>query len=729
MYILSFQAESLVLRSIGPFYGQKEMLKEKILIVDDSEMNRSILADMLADEFEITEAENGVEAVSILQNHSNEYSLVLLDIVMPEMGGFDVLAVMNRFGWIEDVPVIMVSAETASEQIERAYELGATDFIMRPFDASIVHRRVVNTILLYAKQKKLVSIVEEQISEKEQNSSMMVDILSHIVEFRNGESGLHIQHVRTLTDLLLHKLCAVTDRYPLTEADISVISMASALHDIGKIGIDDKILNKPGRLTDEEFAVMKTHSAIGAQMLEDLPVHKNNPIVVRAYEICRWHHERYDGRGYPDGLKGDDIPISAQVVALADVYDALTSERVYKKAIPHDEAVDMILNGKCGSFNPVLLECLAQNALHVKNALSIDAQKTSKRQQIRSFADAVMQSKGGSASERTLRLLDYERMKHNFFAEMSEEIQFEYSAGTDILKLSPWGARKLGVPENIISPSENMALSALLGEGWWQRIGDLLNTTTPEKPECSREEQLLLGGEYRWYNIIIRAIWSDDNPPQITGAIGKAVDIHDARMRFNELKEKSIRDPLTGLLNRAGAREQIEPRIHGFPDHKYAFAIFDIDFFKLANDEHGHQFGDKVLSYIAQRLNHSIRQSDLCARIGGDEFLIFFEYDTDIHPIIARIFKALCGVIDGFEVHISMGVSEMQEEGESYEILFRRADQALYFSKRAGRAQYHLYDESMKDILTDREPDSDYEERYGESDPKDPKNPKNHETK
>ncbi len=679
------------------------MARERILIVDDSEMNRSILTDMLDSEFDITEAENGVQAVSILQKESTKFSLVLLDIVMPEMDGFDVLRVMNRFHWIEDVPVIMVSAETASTQIERAYELGATDFIMRPFDASIVHRRVVNTILLYAKQKKLLGIVEQQIYEKEQNSSFMVDILSHIVEFRNGESGLHIRHVRTLTDFLLRKLCEATDRYQLSETDISVISMASALHDIGKMGIDEKILNKPGRLTDEEFAVMKTHTTIGAKMLEDLPVHQSNPLVIRAYEICRWHHERYDGRGYPDGIKGDEIPISAQIVALADVYDALTSERVYKKAIPHEEAVKMILEGKCGCFNPLMLQCLKENADSIREALKLDLTDHSPRHQIRNFADAVIHSKGGGASERTLRLLDYERMKHNFYAAMSEEIQFEYTTETDILMLSPWGANRLGLPENIINPKSNMALSALLGEGWWQRIAADLQKTSPEKPETGREEQLLLGGEYRWHKIILRAIWSEETPATLTGVIGKAVDVHEAHTRFDELKEKSIRDPLTKLLNRAGVREQIEKKIQNYPTHKYALACFDIDFFKLANDEHGHLFGDKVLSYIAQRLDHSIRTSDLCARIGGDEFLILFEYDTDIGPIIARIFRALCGEIDGFTVNVSMGVYEMHEEGETYEELFHRADQALYFSKRSGRAQYHLYDDSMKDILTDSE--------------------------
>ena len=345
--------------------------KQKILIVDDSEMNRSILSDMLGDEYDILEAENGSEGVAVLQKHSTEISLVLLDIVMPEMDGFDVLNVMNKNGWIHDVPVIMISAERGSSHIDRAFDLGVTDFISRPFDTLIVHRRVVNTILLYAKQKKLVSLVADQIYEKEHSNSLMIEILSHIVEFRNGESGMHVRHVHTLTEIMLTTLMRKTDQYNLTQADISVISTASALHDIGKIAIPEEILNKPGRFTDEEFAIMKTHSMEGAKMLEALPFYQDEPLVKAAYEICRWHHERWDGRGYPDGLKGDEIPIGAQMVALADVYDALTSERVYKPALSHEKAIEMILNGECGTFNPLVMECLEDCADEIREEFQI----------------------------------------------------------------------------------------------------------------------------------------------------------------------------------------------------------------------------------------------------------------------------------------------------------------------------------------------------------------------
>lgn len=347
----------------------REDLKQQILIVDDSELNRDILAEILHQDFRTLEAKSGEECLSMLRQYGMGISLVLLDIVMPGMDGFAVLEEMNRNHWLEDIPVIMISSEETESFIRRAYEMGVSDYISRPFDAKVVYRRVYNTIKLYVKQRRLVTLVTDQIREKEKNSQILVDILSHIVEFRNGESGLHVQHIKMLTRILLEKLVQKTDKYNLKWSDQSMITLASALHDIGKIGIDEKILNKPGRLTSEEFNEMKKHTLIGASMLKSLGVYQDEELVKVAYQICRWHHERYDGKGYPDGLKGEEIPISAQVVSVADVYDALTSERVYKKAFSHEKAMEMILAGECGTFNPLLLECLREAQGQIREEL------------------------------------------------------------------------------------------------------------------------------------------------------------------------------------------------------------------------------------------------------------------------------------------------------------------------------------------------------------------------
>lgn len=337
-----------------------EVKKQQILVVDDSEMNRGILIEMLKEEFDIIEAENGKEAVDKIRKYGKKLSVVLLDIVMPVMDGFEVLSVMNRNHWIEDIPVIMISSEESEGFIRKAFNFGVSDYISRPFDCDIVYQRVFNTIKLYAKQRRLMTLVSDQILEKEKNNQMMVEVLSQIVEFRNEESGLHVLHIKILTEMLLEYLVQKTDKYELSPDECHMIATASAFHDIGKIGIDEKILNKPGKLTPEEFEQIKQHTLIGASMLDKMDRYKDEPLIKIAYQICRWHHERYDGRGYPDGLFGEEIPISAQIVSIADVYDALISERAYKKAFSHEKALEMIVNGECGTFNPLLLETLVE---------------------------------------------------------------------------------------------------------------------------------------------------------------------------------------------------------------------------------------------------------------------------------------------------------------------------------------------------------------------------------
>ena len=345
--------------------------KPKILIADDSEINRALLKEILGDGYDYLEAEDGAAAVELMRQRT-DISLLLLDLMMPGMDGFDVLRVTKYHAWLDEIPVIVISAAEDTANIERAYDLGVADYIRRPFERIMILRRVKNILMLYAKQKRLTRLVTDQVYEKEHNSVLMISILSHVVEFRNSESGLHVLHIRTLTDLLLHQLVQKTDRYQLDESDIALISTASALHDIGKIVIPEEILNKPGRLTAEEFAIIKNHTVAGAQMLQDLgqAIARDEPLLQVAHAICRWHHERWDGNGYPDRLKGDEIPIAAQVVALADVYDALTSERCYKHAYDHDTALRMILNGECGAFNPLLLGCLRESSEQLRTELA-----------------------------------------------------------------------------------------------------------------------------------------------------------------------------------------------------------------------------------------------------------------------------------------------------------------------------------------------------------------------
>ena len=403
---------------------------QRILIIDDSEMNRMILSEMLGDEFDILEAENGEQGLKMLHQYGTSLSVVLLDIVMPVMDGFEVLDFMIKEHWDEEIPIIMISSENSPDTMRKAYEMGVVDYISRPFDARVVYRRVLNTIKLYAKQRRLVTLITNQVYEKEKNNRMMISILSQILEFRNGESGQHVLNINILTGLLLERLVQKTDKYHLNWSDRLLITTASALHDIGKIGISDKILNKPGQLSKEEFEVVKRHPIIGASILKNLALHQDEPLVKVAYEICRWHHERYDGKGYPDGLKGEQIPISAQIVSLADVYDTLVSERIYKKAYSHQEAVRMILDGECGTFNPILLECFEEIQGKIKEELGIKENITpSECSESLSKPEQTELSDSEDISsipeDKRLDFNEYETSNKKFLKSISQDIQNE----------------------------------------------------------------------------------------------------------------------------------------------------------------------------------------------------------------------------------------------------------------------------------------------------------------
>ena len=334
--------------------------KQTILIIDDSALNREILSSILSNEFNVIEAQGGKEGLDVLADDSKEISLVLLDILRPDIDGFGVLQQRTDRHLLEEIPVITITEDESPDTIRKAYERGVSDFISRPFDAKVVYRRVLNTIHLYQKQRRLLSTVSSENHQKEKNSHILVDILSQVSEFRSGRGKEHITNINKITERLLVSLRRKTDRYNLSKDDVYLIATASALHDIGKVEIDSKILNKPGKLTKEEFEQVKKHTIYGAHRVRNVREYQKEPLVKYAYQICLYHHEKYDGKGYPEGLIGDEIPIAAQVVSLADVYDALTAKRVYKEAYSSDKAIDRIRKGECGKFNPLLLECLLE---------------------------------------------------------------------------------------------------------------------------------------------------------------------------------------------------------------------------------------------------------------------------------------------------------------------------------------------------------------------------------
>ena len=528
--------------SEGNYKMSEVITKQKILIADDSEMNRELLAAILEEEYDIIQANDGVQAVDCFQRHAEEISLLLLDIVMPHMDGFEVLSYMNKEHWIDSIPVVIISSENSPIYIKRGYDLGATDFIEKPFDANMVLRRSANAILLGAKQRRMTSIVSNQIYEREKSSKLMINILSHIVEFRNGESGLHVLHIQTITEMLLRQLVQKeNNRYALSKEQIRMITTASALHDIGKISIPDEILNKPGRLTAEEFAVIKGHSMAGANMLSELPLdQKEEPLVKTAYEICRWHHERYDGGGYPDGLKGEEIPVSAQVVALADVYDALTSERCYKDAYSHEKAIEMILAGQCGAFNPLMLECLLDISSSLKKKMGYKSKERYEQTDLSDIASRFHDFEMDS-SEKIVQQLEFERMRYNFLAEGSRNIVFTYTISPPLLTFNQAGCKRSGITEPSFSPLQSGVLKDLVEEQSLKRLIRKITQATRETPDVTSNLFLTDGKNPCHYRCKCRVIWTDGAEKGYTGVVGKLTDITDDYMVMENVREEGLK--------------------------------------------------------------------------------------------------------------------------------------------------------------------------------------------
>ncbi|MEG0571041.1 MAG: response regulator [Oscillospiraceae bacterium] len=338
--------------------------KNKILIVDDIELNRAILSELFKDTYDICEAKDGIDALEMIVKYKESIVIILLDIVMPRLDGFGVLQEMQKMNLAGLIPVVFITSENSDTAMQKAYEVGATDIINKPFSPNVIKQRISNIVEQYTYRINLEKLVEEQTQslrlqakKLHENSASMIDILSAVIEFKNAESVGHIQNIRKLTLMLMKKLAEQHKEYNITDDMITLISEAAAMHDIGKIAVPDNILNKPGKLTPEEFEIMKTHSVRGCEILEKLASVQYLDYYDYCYEICRHHHERWDGKGYPDALVGNQTPIWAQVVSLADVYDALTSKRVYKAEYSANDAIKMILAGECGKFNPVLIDC------------------------------------------------------------------------------------------------------------------------------------------------------------------------------------------------------------------------------------------------------------------------------------------------------------------------------------------------------------------------------------
>ena len=507
--------------------------KLKVLVVDDVEMNRIILSELFADSYNVLEAENGEEALETIRNNP-DLSAVLLDIVMPVMDGLETLEQIKKEELIPSVPIFFVTADTSNETLVRGFENGIVDRIEKPFNPYVIKCRIQNSIELYDYRINLEKRVKEQTEEierksqelKEANASI-IDALSTAIEFRDSESGEHVCRIRQITKTLLIELEKQVGNKWYAHEEIENISAASTMHDVGKISVPDYILNKPGKLTAEEFEIMKEHTVNGCKILDSIDMIKCSPMYKYYYDICRSHHERWDGRGYPDGLVGDMIPISAQIVSVVDVYDALTSKRVYKPPYSHEKAVDMILNGECGKFNPDIIECLKNCHMELKDILDKMAFENKVNLEIPQYERKKVSSKleleNSENFDKTCKNDNAD--KEDSFTVLDDDVIFKYNKKNDIIEFSETYAKEFGKARLITNAQKFFYEDPSMTPEEKEKLMNSVNKLNINNPVLNcRIKVRDKNGSPVSRNISIYMHYSNENSGESDGFVGKLVN-------------------------------------------------------------------------------------------------------------------------------------------------------------------------------------------------------------
>lgn len=685
---------------------------EKILIVDSSEMNRAMLSELFGRNFEVLEAVSGVQGTEILQKET--VTLVFLSPYLLSHDSERVLEQMKADGVLEKIPLVLIAEDANAPEINRLLNEGAAEVIQSPFYPSIIRKRISRLLesrrsetVIEAEKANWRRILAQQAESRKQSDYMVFELLGDVLEFGTGDAGGHTRRIRLMTGLLMKKASERGMGSSLTAREIQEISMAAVMHDIGKIMIPREILEKPGKLTEEELSLVKRHAVYGEQLLRETGFLDAVDGRQFYYDICRWHHERYDGSGYPDGLTGEQIPLWAQIVGLADCYDTLVNKRVYKPAYDHKQAIQMLLSGERGSFSPALLDILkeSQNELYrivQDNGILMDQEADIGVSFWRK--ESIEESK--VLSERVQRLFESEQMRYRQVSGLSQDITFEWQRANNQLRFSPEFSAVFGIetvfPENI----REVRLRPLIVKEDIERLKDAISELSAEKTDIRVQIRLIQPGRMiRWYELFIHTVWSKNTrgsvvPSFCSGCVGKLSCIDERKQKLLQWEDKATRDFLTGLLLRKKMEEMLDEMVEG--NEPFALMYMDIDHFKRINDQRGHLFGDKFLKTFAQILRENLRASDLIARVGGDEFIAVLRRTTDRMAVMRKaavlteLFQRIPDV-DGSPGHFSgsIGISFFPGDGKTAEEILHRADQALYNCKHNEAQRYDYYRREM----------------------------------
>lgn len=656
------------------------MLKKTVaLIVDGREPERRALTKILQENYVVVEFDNDDEALNYLYKNPRRQSVVLLSMDSDKVDALKFLKFMHEREWVyqtyrSGVPVIIMSSDfTPEEKIEKAYEYGATENFYWPFNAKVIQRRIKNVVEMVREERVYSKAMKEQLLEREQMRQNLLSIIHRSIDVYCEEKGCHALYLRVLTRVLLEAMLEKCPQYKLNKEEVEAICLASLLHDIGKITVPAHILNKPGRLTKEEFEVVKTHSEAGAQIIEETRIGGEDAFVQAAIDICRYHHERYDGTGYPYGLKGDEIPLSAQVVSLVDVFDALISDRAYKSACSVYEAKEIILSGGCGTFNPVLLETFSEQFDRLVESLNTSVGVVDEKIWIGEAADKYEMHRLREAYER----FAFERSVNGYMLTDCDDMYVSYQASTATLSLSRDLAEFINFRDQVIvNPIKDVNFRETITEEVYGKIQTAYQETTREKPTIKTEEfQIEIGGVAKTFTCKLTSVWSNEREERI-GFVGKIVAI-------GELEhQKYYISTVTGLYNRRYYDEKI-CNVSGYN----GIAMIDVDDFRDVNSKFGHDVGDTVLKKVADVIVQALGRFECAARYGGDEFVIVCKkIDKDgfkklLDKISADVRKLKLAELKGEGLTVSIGgyygggtVKDMLVEADKIMYLLKNSD-------------------------------------------------------
>ena len=675
---------------------QRESLgRHIILAADNGLIEHSLLSQQEKTGYDVIFVNTGFEVMSFLSAYSSEVSLFLCAEQLPDMSCIELInRIKQSVHSLGNILTILFSRRVNGELVNQALSAGCTQILSVPIKLEEFQSIIMRILQQSDCMHNFRGMIKDSFYRNERRTRLFAAVLSEAVEFRKWQGDdLYPFNSGSCIKVLLKRLRSKTNQYnPIDDARIEHIAISSMMQNIGYVMIPQEILSEPGELTDEEYEIIKKHPENGAKILEEAKGSLNDSMLDTAIEIARYHHERWDGTGYPRGLKGDEIPISAQVSGIANVYATLVENRPYRSAYSHDDAIRMIISGECGAFSPVLMECLKEGSEEIRKLPPVREYERALRESAdRNFPDNPNDT---AIDDIDVHRVDMTEKKQNFYASLSHDCIFEYQDQRKCLNFSSHTMNKFGLPAIITDIREHKKLNSIISIEMMKAILTDVRALEQESDRLRKDLVLKINGRNEWNRIIAGPIYSEDASHTFIGIAGVIINVDNEHMHISQLEQEAAFDPLTKLRNRRNAEMIIRHQLEVSSESEFCFCILDFDNFKSINDNMGHTAGDIYLMEVGMLLKHYVRRNDIVGRLGGDEFVWFFSYEKNPDEIIHRVFGKMNGSVvidDGPLLSISLGAVTTKQVGRDIDRMYEAADYAMYEAKRTGKGIYQFY--------------------------------------